>query len=365
LVALAAGWGLAQEEGRMAIGERVRLARKASGLSQRALAEKAGISAMAVSKYERGMDAPSSGVLVKLSRATGVSLDFFFRPPITKVTIRAFRRHSKLGAKRQNAVTAQVQEWLERYLEAASLFREPPAVGVPRFSASAFDGVERAAEKLRATWELGLDPIENLVQVLEDHGVAVALVEGAEKFDACTFQSDGAVVIAVKRGLPGDRQRFSLAHELGHIVVDLRGGLGEEDAAHRFAGALLVPRSAALSELGHARTSLDVWELLLLKRKYGLSMQGWIHRARDLGVISRDVAARMFKEFRRKGWHRSEPGDPYPAEEPARLKLLVARALAEDMISASRSSELLGGSIRELMHADFRGERHGHAVTGG
>ncbi|HKZ55105.1 MAG TPA: XRE family transcriptional regulator [Anaerolineales bacterium] len=349
----------------MAIGERIRLARKASGMSMRALAEKAGVSPMAVSKYERGMDVPSSGVLVRLGRATGVRVEYFFRPAAMDVELRAFRRHSRLGVKRQAAVTAQVQEWLERYLEAAYMFGEPSGESLPRFPASTFDGIELAAEKVRDAWSLGLDPIENLVEVLEDHSVAVGLVEGSEKFDACTFEADGAVVIAIKRGLPGDRQRFNLAHELGHLILDVRGEMSEEAAAHRFAGALLVPRRQALAELGESRTTLDVWELLLLKQKYGLSMQGWIHRALDLGVIDQSAAATLFKEFRWKGWHRTEPGEPFPAEEPSRLKLLVARALAEDMISPSRAAELLGGALDEVKRMDFQGDSHAHALARG
>jgi len=348
----------------MAIGERIRLARKASGQSQRALAKKAGISAMAVSKYERAMDLPGSAVLLRIGRATGVGVEYFFRPSSEAVEVRAFRRHSRLGAKQEAMVAGQVQEWLERHLETRALFPSVSPERLPRHAASTLETVERAAEKLREAWSLGLDPIENLIQVLEDHDVAVGLVEGADKFDACTFEADGTVVIAVKRRSPGDRQRFSLAHELGHLVVDVRGQLNEEDASNRFAGALLVPAEAARAELGERRSALDAWELLLLKRKYGLSMQGWIHRAHDLGIITANTAAALYREFRYRGWHRKEPGESYPSEEPTRLKLLVAHALAEDMISPSRAAELLATPVDELRRIDFQGDLHARALVG-
>jgi Zn-dependent peptidase ImmA (M78 family) len=83
-------------------------------------------------------------------------------------------------------------------------------------------------------------------------------------------------------------------------------------------------------------------ELYLLKQKYGLSMQAWIYRAKDLEIIPANTAERLFRRFRAIGWHRCEPGEAYPSERPLRMERLVYRALAEDMISHSRARELLG-----------------------
>jgi Zn-dependent peptidase ImmA (M78 family) len=84
----------------------------------------------------------------------------------------------------------------------------------------------------------------------------------------------------------------------------------------------------------------------MLKHKYGLSMQAWIFRARDLGIISDNTAARLFQRFRANGWHRGEPGDAIPAEISLRMKRLIYRALAEDLISRSRAQELLGEPLK-------------------
>jgi hypothetical protein len=99
-------------------------------------------------------------------------------------------------------------------------------------------------------------------------------------------------------------------------------------------------------ELGSSRTTLDMNELYLLKQKYGLSMQAWIFRARDLGIISENTAARLFKRFRANGWHRREPGEAFPSEKPLRMERLIYRALAEDLISRSRAQELLGEPLQ-------------------
>ena len=84
----------------------------------------------------------------------------------------------------------------------------------------------------------------------------------------------------------------------------------------------------------------------MLKHKYGLSMQAWIYRAKDLSIISENIAARLFQQFRVNDWHRREPGKPYPSETPMRMERLIYRALAEDLISRSRAQELYGKPLQ-------------------
>jgi Zn-dependent peptidase ImmA (M78 family) len=214
------------------------------------------------------------------------------------------------------------------------------------YQISLIEQVEEAALALRGSWNLGLDPIENLTNILEDQGIKVGLISGFEHFDASTFLADGVPVIVSKADLPGDRQRFNLGHELGHLILDVEGGLDPEASCHRFVGAFLVPSEAARFELGPRRTTLDVNELYLLKRKYGLSMQAWIFRARDLGIISENAAARLFQRFQANGWRRHEPGEALASEKPQRMERLIYRALAEDLISRSRAQELLGEPLQ-------------------
>jgi len=176
-----------------------------------------------------------------------------------------------------------------------------------------------------------------MVELLEDHGIKVGLVNGHDEFDACTIWANQTIpVIVIKRDIAGDRQRFNLAHELGHLVLEPGSEVDEEKAAYRFAGAFLVPEPKVRFELGAHRDILNLYELHPLKHKYGLSMQGWIYRARDLGVLSESTVRRLFVQFRRGGWHRKEPGDQLPPEEPRRMQRLVLRALAEDLIFLSQ-----------------------------
>ncbi|GAP09958.1 predicted Zn peptidase [Bellilinea caldifistulae] len=331
----------------MTIGQRIKQARKANNMSLRSLAEKAEISAMAISKYERDLDIPSSSVLLRLAQALNVSMDFLFRPYTISVRLQAYRKHAALGVKEQEAIQMRIQEWLERYLEVESLFPdERRSVNLPVYSIQAIEQVEDVALSLRESWNLGLDPIENLTQVLEDQGIKVGLVSGFEHFDSCTFMADGIPVIVSKAELPGDRQRFNLGHELGHLILDIKEELDPEPACHRFVGAFLVPAQAVRFELGSRRTTLDMNELYLLKHKYGMSMQAWIFRAKELGIISENAATRLFHRFRANGWHRQEPGEALSSEKPLRMERLIYRALAEDVISRSRAKELLGEPLQ-------------------
>src|SRR3989304_4225373 len=115
----------------MTIGQRIKQARKANNLSLRDLAEAAGISAMAISKYERDLDTPSSGVLLRLARALDVKTEYFLRPVTVTVGAPVYRRRVSLPRKQEQAIVAQIQEWLERYLDIEGFFGGPPELELP------------------------------------------------------------------------------------------------------------------------------------------------------------------------------------------------------------------------------------------
>lgn len=333
----------------MTIGNRIMLARKRLGMSQDLLSKQIGVSKMAISKYERAMDIPTSGVLLRLSDALQVPVEFFFRPPITRIQFQGFRKLASLNKKEQDVVMAQTQEWLERYIEIEEILHEERSkVQLPQFSVRTMDDVEAAAENLRKIWNLGIDAIESLMELLEDQRIKVGIIDGLDGFDACTFFANDAPVIVVNKKLSGDRQRFSLVHELGHLVLLVSPEMDIEKAAHRFAGAFLVPADTARRELGNHRSNLHFQELGLLKHKYGMSMQAWVYRSRDLNIISESTKIKLFKMFSSKGWKKFEPG--YVMEPvPLRMQRLILRAVAEDVISRKRAEELLGGSPDSIL----------------
>jgi len=339
------------------IGERIRQARKASGLSMRALAEQAGISAMAVSKYENDKSTPSSGVLIALSDALGVTVEYFFRQAKVVLKEVEYRKHARLPKKTISKIEGDVIEQIERYLELEELLPANPisAFKMPKnlpAKVDDFDDIEEVAARVRKAWGLGNNPIPDLIDTLEERGIKVfqSNIMHDDKFDGLASQVDGTPVIVVGKNWPGDRQRFTLAHELGHLILASRldESLDEEKAAHRFAGAFLVPAGEARKELGNTRSWLEPVELCMLKQSYGLSMRAWIYRASDLGILNTNASRKMWNYFYKNNWVKTEPGDGYPSEQPKLFKQLVFHALAEDLVSDSKAAELLGMNMMEF-----------------
>jgi len=337
------------------IGERIQQARKASGLSMRALAEKAGISAMAISKYESNKSTPSSGVLLSLSKALGVRSEYFFRTTYAELREVEYRKHSKLPKKVLAQIEYNVLEQVERYLALEEILPVSPVTlfelpDVLPDKINGYDEIEILATLLRDKWQLGRNPILDLTGTLEERGIKIfqsnALHDG--KFDGLACKVNGSPVVVVGTDWPGDRQRFTLAHELGHLV--LAGRISnelndhEEKLANRFAGAFLAPASEVYKEFGHRRTWFEPRELCVLKKAYGLSMGAWLHRAQDLDIITDATYLQLIKLFRKNGWHKQEPCDDYPREEPQVFIQLVFHALAEELISESKAAELMGMS---------------------
>lgn len=356
----------------MAIGERIRQARGVAHLTQEALAEKVGVTPQAISKYERQQDVPSSGVLLRIASALERPLTFFLRPVRVGSVSPQFRARN-LPQYQRERVLADIQDWLERYLEIEELLDLDGFStwllpnGFPLLVDS-LEAIESAADELRRAWDLGSGPISNLTELLEERGIKIGFVDAEERFDACTFsfQVDGtgreARVIAVRTGLPGDRQRFDIAHELGHIAVLPQAGLDSEKAAHRFAAAFLVPAATARRELGAHRHELNLRELHILKHQFGMSISSWAYRAQDLGIVSPLVASSVWRRLNARGARQVEPGTPYPAEQPLRFERLVYHALAEEIITKSRAAELLGRPVLDLEN-DFAGA-DGEALKG-
>lgn len=339
-----------------AVGDRIKQVRRRYKLSQRDLGERLGVSHTAISKYERGLMNPDSSILLKISEELDLDVSFFLRPARVQEITPAYRKLSRLKRSSEKQLIERIRDWLERYLETEEIVRVKPLEfempsGFPR-TITSMDQIEEATSDLRSVWELGQDPIEDMTAVLEERGIRVGQVDAADAFDACTFETEvnGRIpVIVTRNGLPGDRQRFNLAHELGHLLLEVGDDLDEEKACHRFAGALLAPAPIVHEVAGETqRKHITLDELHLLKHKFGLSMQALIFRLRDLGIVSHTAAKGAHRTFRQKGWHREEPGDQVDEERPERFHLLVLRAWSEELISERRARELYDGPIAEL-----------------
>lgn len=332
--------------------ERLKRAREAAGLSLRALAEQVNVSHAAIKKYEDGTITPDSSQLIKLAKALGVRSEYFFRPFTVQLDENVeYRKRANIPAKALKRIHADVIEQAERWHELADLYPQFPVIpfaepaGLPA-TINSLDDVEHIAAAVREAWKLGEDPITDLVDVLETHGILVIFtaLENGEKFDGLATHINQQPVIVVSQSWAGDRQRFTLAHELGHLLLQgrLTEGLDEEKACHRFAGALLLPTTAILQQLGQHRNMIEWQELYMLKHEFGLSMSGCLIRGFQTGIISKPAYDSLSIRFSQHGWRKQEPNAPYPPEQTILFKQLVYRALAEDWIGESKAAELLG-----------------------
>ena len=343
------------------IGRRLKIARAASGLSLRGLAARIEnlVTAQAIGKYEREESMPSSGVLIALANALDVSVDYLVGDQEMVLEAVEFRKKKITSRREQARVEAKVLHLLERYLVIEELLglssvewnrpREAPYPLIQDISES-----DRAARSLREYWGLGTDPIPNLVELLEKQGikilcVALASISGLTARVSCANRN-AVPVIVVNRKDRGERQRFTLAHELGHMVMDVSSNIDSEKAAHRFAGAFLMPAEALWAEIGKHRKSIGGRELFYLKQLFGASVQAIAYRCKDLGIFSESLFQSLFHEFSRLGWRTPPYKEPYalPGEEPTRFRRLIFRALAEEVISEPKAAELLGLPVREL-----------------
>lgn len=342
------------------IGERLKRARAAVGLSMQALGEEVGVSANMIKKYEHDQSMPSSGVLIRLGKALSVRAEYFFRPTKVELSGIEYRKRSSTPKATLKRIEADVLDQAERWQELINLWPEYPVQaftvpgGLPP-QVDALEQIEALADQVRAEWDLGLSPIPDLIDVLESRGILVIItdVDAQAKFDGLQATIAGQPVVVVSANWPGDRQRFTLAHELGHLLLHdrLAESLDEEKACNRFASSFLVPASAIHQQLGEKRHMLEMRELYLLKTEYGLSMQGCLYRAADLGIITQKVRERLFMVFVKQGWRTQEPGQPYRQESTRLFQQLVYRALGEGILSESKAAELLGMTVFQFHQA--------------
>ena len=359
------------------IGQRLKLSRAAAGLSLRDLSAKIGnrVTAQAIGKYERNESMPSSGVLIALADALGVSVDYLVGDQDMVFEAVEFRKKKITSRREESQVEAKVLHLLERYLLVEELlnlhsveWHSPREAPYPVISDVA--EADRAAQSLRDHWSLGVDPIPNVVELLEDQGIKTLAVD-LTHIDGLTARvrrtGKGAVpVIVVNRKDWGERQRFTLAHELGHLVMEVAARVDEEKAAHRFAGAFLMPADALWEEIGKHRTSIGWGELFELKQLFGTSVQAITYRCKDLGIFSDTLFRRLFNDFTRLGWRTPPYQEPYArtGEEPKRFERLTFRALAEGAISEAKAAEVLETSVHELNRRMEEPPTVAHEVAG-
>jgi Zn-dependent peptidase ImmA (M78 family)/transcriptional regulator with XRE-family HTH domain len=360
------------------IADRIKLARRKAGLSLRGLSAAMGgkVTAQAIGKYERGESIPSSGVLVAMAGALGVSLSYLLDTQEIELEAVEFRTKADTSARDRAHVETEVLEWIERYLQIEVVLELDSAewqCPVAKLRKLKDPGeAERLAVEVRNEWKLGVDPIPNMTELLEEKGLKVLtgpLPGRVSGFTCLVKRRDEAdlPVIVVNDQFSLERRRLTLGHELAHRLID-PDSLSEKDeekAATVFAGAFLMPRDHLLREVGKHRNALGYRELIDLKRLYRVSGAALLMRLRQVDVISESILIYAFQSIAR-GWRTQEPEElEAPAERglrerPLRFERLCYRALAEGLISLSKAAELLRLPVQEV-EAGLKGPQKAYA----
>lgn len=264
----------------VAIPDTLKMARERRGLTAKELADELGRSRSYVSRAESNADTLP---------VTGADLDRYaevLEVPVSLLTRRVHREPPEGTHFRSNRVTLKVRNQLEaeanfaadalnRLIQQSGLEWESPWT-LPSFDMDEFHSPEVAAQTLRHQWRLGNGPITDIAGILEATGVFVLpMPAGIKGVDAITVRTPGPVtaIIFLAMDRPTDRIRFTLAHELGHLVMDTRVAvpMDEDEAnADRFAGEFLLPFAEIEGHVQGITPGRHMDHLLLLHREWGV-----------------------------------------------------------------------------------------------
>lgn len=335
------------------IGNRIKQVRLASGLTLEELVDRLqdyglSLSKQALSNYETGKRTPKASILMAIAKSLNVKSSFLMSEPTISIEWISFRCEETLGLRLAESLLAISESQAEPQLILQQILTPQIKPKFPKKrKVESLEDAEKAAMDLRNSWNLGLAPIDSLTIAIENHGgIVVYIPFDGEGFDGLAGISDMKYpVISVNANVPDDRKRFSLAHELGHLIMDTEDFCWEHEDkfANRFAASFLVPKKTVFEEVGNLRKNFGLEELGLLKKKYGMSIQAWILRMRDLEIITPYAAAMAYSEIDQKNWRKKEPIEYVGNETPVKLKQMTHRALSEGIITQEKAEELCPG----------------------
>lgn len=330
-------------------GERLKKARIYRGLTVAELAERVGCQRQTLSMYEISKSQPTDKTTVaRLARELEFPIKYFYEVPNAcssgTVYFRSLLTTNKKYRSEQIVkmdFLSQIYALLQDYVQ----FPEFEPIDLP-------DNVtpEQAAYALRDAWGLGRGPIDNLISVVEQHGILVTSfstsTNDVDAFSQFIGSSDmPTYIIAYSNNkTSAARIHFDIAHELGHICLhDWSEDIEEiskeefkrkEHEANDFAAAFLLPEESFRKDAERGPQTITFYKQL--KKKWKVSIAAMIRRSEDLGILTMDEYQDLIRVMQRRGLRKEEPlDDTLITASPALLKTAVIMLLQENVFSAA------------------------------
>ncbi|MBD0735283.1 XRE family transcriptional regulator [Streptomyces sp. CBMA29] len=292
------------------------LARESRGLSQSQLSKLTGIPQSILSKAENGVSPLSPERLDKIAEALDYPRDTFDwadEPLGLGPSGFYHRKQSGLGQMALNRIEAEIGLLVMQLRRLERSVDVEPAHRFPVLDADEYEP-EEAAAVLRATWHLPSGPVENVVRTVERAGVIVVRRDlGSAKISGLSLHPPGDLpVIVLNTDMPADRERFTIMHEVGHLVMHQVPRDEGEREADVFASAFLMPARDISPFLAGGMT---IPKAVQLKQHWRCSMASIIRRAHTLGKIDNAKYKSLNVQMSQLKYRKNEPGE-FPREEP-------------------------------------------------
>lgn len=298
-------------------------ARVSRGLTQAQLAGASGVAQGVISKFESGRLPLDDARVGLLAEALGVPVALVDGSTAHAPHTRQFhRKQASLPAKAANQLRA---EMVLAHVRVSRLLKSPSVADVPRLPlGSALDRPADRARAVRRIWGIPSGPIDNIVEILEQHGVpCLSWDVSSARVDAiASWPDDAPPVVLLGSHAPGDRLRFTVAHELGHAVMHELPCADCEREADEFASEFLMPRA----EIKDSLRGATLPELAELKRVWGTSIAALARRAKDLGAITDSAYRSLNIELSASGLRKNEPV-AIPRERPMMIREAIMQRI--------------------------------------
>lgn len=324
------------------IGDLLLVLRRARSITQEELATEVGITQAALSRYEHNLREPDQETFEKLAAVLGVTVDFLQHDFRMEGAIAA-DAHMRRQKTTKPADWKRVEARLNVVRMHSSYLLERAPLNSPNFVIQVDpDDVHphQAAAMLRASWRMPIGPVRNLTRWVESAGVIVVEEDfGTHRIDGMSQWAGDHAVIVVNSGMPTDRKRLTMAHELGHLVLHSRYvDPDAEDQANAFAAEFLMPEHLIAPLL----TKLTMGKLLDLKTEWGVSMQALYERAYRLGKVSAEDRSKFYRQLNSRGWKTREPGADRVVAEVPELAISVGQQLSNSGLTDAEISQIVG-----------------------